>query len=82
MAVTTIAFAEMLALKCRETVAGVPPSGRAEPRVGPVRLSTLTDERLPWSCKAADFGLYPPAAICFDGSVRFVIGKLMEWREP
>ncbi len=58
------------------------PSDRAGPRVRPARLSTPTRERLPWSCKAAGFGPYPPAATRIGGSVRFVNGRLVEWREP
>jgi hypothetical protein len=35
-----------------------------------------------WYYKEPPFGLYPPGAVCIDGSVRFADGKLVEWREP
>jgi hypothetical protein len=31
--------------------------------------------RVPWSYEAAGFGPYPPAAVCIDGTVRFVTGR-------
>jgi hypothetical protein len=58
------------------------PQGKPYVRLGPAPVVNTGQRTVPRHCKAADFGPHPSATICIDRMVRFVNGRLVEWREP